>query len=383
VRADVARADRYAAVRAAAEGWRHAGAIDEGTHRAIVAAYPDDRARLGLGFRVLAGLAAFVGGGAFAALAGSSLFARGENGTLFALGFTLVFAIATEIQIGRLRRAQAGAEYATAMLAANFAVMAWCSLFSNVTVDKGAIGAAVVLALVAWRWGYALFAAGVAVCLLVTCAQTGVGRAAWVALGVAALPLTLGLARSGRWPPAHRRCFEAAALVFLAGAYVAANVYSLDHRWIEGLGDGGRAVPGAWARGTAILGTALLPPVVLYLGVRVREHGLLAAGALFTAASLVTLRQYHPVGPWWLSLVLAGAACLVLAVALRRWLESGPGRERLGLTADPLFEERRMVEMAQAAATIVAMSPGPRPTPEGQFEGGGGRSGGGGATGGC
>jgi hypothetical protein len=117
--------------------------------------------------------------------------------------------------------------------------------------------------------------------------------------------------------------------------------------------------------------------------VRFREHGLLAAGALFTAASLVTLRQYHPVGPWWLSLVLGGAASLAVAVALRRWLESGPGRERLGLTADPLFEDRRMVEMAQSAATIVAMSPGPRPTPEGQFEGGGGRSGGGGATGGC
>jgi hypothetical protein len=312
-----------------------------------------------------------------------SLLAPAGAETLFALGLAIVFAAATEIQIGRLRRAQAGAEYATALLAVACAAWAWVSLFSSVSVGEGAIGAAVVVALAAWRWGYALFAAVAAACFLVACAQTSLGRGAWAAFGVVALPLILRMARSPRWPPAHRRCFDAAALVFLAGAYLATNVYSLDHRWVEGLGDGGRAAPGAWARGAAILGTALFPPAVLYLGLRFREHGLLTAGALFTAASLLTLRHYHRLGPWWLILVLAGAACLALAVALRRWLEDGPGRERLGFTADPLFEDRRMVEMAQAAATIVAMSPGPRPTPEGQFEGGGGRSGGGGASGGA
>ena len=107
----------------------------------------------------------------------------------------------------------------------------------------------------------------------------------------------------------------------------------------------------------------------------------LITGALFASASLVTLRQYHPLGPWWFSLVLGGASCLALAVALRRWLEAGPGRERLGFTADPLFEDRRIAGTAQAVATLVAMSPAARVTPEGQFQGGGGRAGGGGATG--
>jgi hypothetical protein len=382
VRADSARADRRFAARAAAEGWRHAGAIDDASLRAIAAAYPDDRVRLGLGFRALAGLAALAGGGAMAGLA-ASLFARGGGGTLFALVLTLAFATATEVQTGRLRRAQAGAEYATAILATICAALAWCSLLSHFSVGEYAVGITAVCALAAWRWGYALFAGVAAACFLVACAQTSLGRVAWAALGVVALPLILSMARSARWPPAHRRSLVAVALVFLAGAYLAANVYSLDHRWVEGLGDGGGAAPRVWARGAAILGTVLLPPAVLFLGVRFREHGLLLVGALFTAASLVTLRQYHPIGPWWLTLVLAGTACLALAVALRRWLEAGPGRERLGFTADPLFEDRRMVQMAQAAATIVAMSPGPRPTPEGQFEGGGGRSGGGGATGGA
>jgi len=170
-------------------------------------------------------------------------------------------------------------------------------------------------------------------------------------------------------------------LVVLVGAYVATNLYSLDHRWVEGLGGDAGNAPGGWARSAAIIGTTLVPPIVLYLGVRFRERALLFAGALFAAASLVTLRQYHPLGPWWFSLVLGGASCLALAVALRRWLEAGAGRERSGITADPLFEDRRMIQMAQAAATIAALSPGPRAASEGSFEGGGGRSGGGGATG--
>jgi uncharacterized membrane protein YgcG len=170
-------------------------------------------------------------------------------------------------------------------------------------------------------------------------------------------------------------------LVLLAGSYVATNIYSLDHRWIEGLGDRGDTAPGAWTRRAAIAGTILMPPIVLGLAARFRDRSLLAAGAFFTAGSLVTLRRYHPLGPWWFSLILGGAACLALAVAVRRWLDAGPGHERWGFTAEPLFEDRRMVETARAAATLVAMSPGPRVAPEAPFAGGGGRSGGGGATG--
>ena len=382
MRADVARAERHRAVRIAAEGWRRAGAIDDATVLAIASAYPDDRVRLGRGFRVLAGFAALVGGGAMSALA-ASLLASGGAETLFALGLTLVFAAATEIQTGRLRRAQAGAEYATAILAATCAALAWFSLFTSVSVVEGAVGLAAACALAAWRWGYALFAALAAAFVLVSTSQGAMGRSVWAVSGVVAFPLMLPMARSARWSPAHRRCLDAAALVFLVGAYLAINVYGLDHRWIEGFGNGGTAAPGAWARGAAIAGTILAPPLVLVAAAHFRDRGLLAAGALFTAASLLTLRHYHPVGPWWFLLALGGVACLAIAVAVGRWLAAGPGRERFGITADPLFGDHRRVEMAQAAATIVAMSPGPRVTPEGSFEGGGGRSGGGGATGGA
>jgi hypothetical protein len=239
----------------------------------------------------------------------------------------------------------------------------------------------VAFAVAAWRWGFASFAGFAAFFCLVALAQGDLGRGAWLILGVAAAPLVLRIARSPFWPPAHRRCVEAAGLVLVAGAYVATNIYSLDHRWIEGLTNGGYAPAPAWARTPAIAGTILVPPLVLAAGIRFRHRALLAAGSLMAAASLTTLRRYHPVGPWWLALVLGGSACLALAVGLRRWLDAGPDHERWGFTAEGLFEDRRLARAVQAAATIVAMSPGPRPAAEPGFEGGGGRSGGGGATG--
>jgi hypothetical protein len=378
VRAEAARADRHHAVRAAADGWRRAGAIDETTLRAIVAAYPDDRNRLGLGLRILAGCAAFLGAGALSALLGSFF----HQGAILSLGLAVLFTVATEFQVGPLRRAQAGAEYATALLAATSAGLASMPSFLESSVSRTFVVFALVFAVAAWRWGYALFAAGAAIFLLLACGTVASGRPLWFAMGLVALPMILKTARSQRWPPAHRRSFTAVGLVFLVGGYVSANVYSVDHRWIEGLGERGETSAVAWASRMAIAGTLLIPPIVLGLGLRLRDRWLLVAGAVFTAASIATLRHYHPVGPWWLSLIIGGAACIALAVALRRWLDAGPGRERFGFTAEPSFEDRKMLEAAQAAATLVAMSPDPRVAPDARFTGGGGRSGGGGATGG-
>jgi len=380
VRAAAAHADRSKAVRDAGAGWRRAGAIDETQYRSIVALYPDDRARLGVGLRILAGLAALVGGGAFVALLGS-LFGMSGGQTPIALTLALTFTLATEYQVGRLRRAQAGAEYSTAIVATACVAWAWGSVVNDPTVLLLSVEVSLCFAAAAWRWGYALFAAVGAIALLIASAQGTQGRATWFVLGLASPYLILRFARSSRWPPAQRRCFEAVGLVLLAAAYVSANVYSLDHRWIERFGETNAAPPGSGLRFAAIVGTIVIPPLILAVGARFRDHMLMAAGALFAAASLITLRRYHPLGPWWFSLVLGGIVCLMLAVGLRRWLQAGPGRERWGFTAEPLFEDRRGVRAAQMAATIVAMSPAARVAAGEHFEGGGGRSGGGGATG--
>ena len=379
MRAAVAFADRRRAMRDAAEGWRRAGAIDDTTLRAIAAQYPDDRMRLGLGLRILAAGAGLVGGGALAGL----LFAvvgDANAGSAFWLVLAAVFVAATELQTGRLRRADAGAEFATALLAAGFAG-GWIASFDFDSELVIAGGFALTFALAAWRWGHASLAAVASVLALIAAAQLSFGRAIWLAAGFLALPVILGLARSARWPPAHRRCFLGAGVVFLAGAYVATNVYSLDRSWLHGLGISGVPVLPAWLRIAAIAGTILIPPVVVAAGVWYRDRALLAAGALFTVASLFTLRHYQPIGPWWLFFIVAGTATLAAAVALRRWLHAGPAHERSGFTAEPLFEDRRLSEAAKTAAVIAAMAPAARLADEPGFEGGGGRSGGGGATG--
>jgi hypothetical protein len=379
MRADAAQADRRHAVRTAAAAWRSAGAIDDATQRAIEAAYPDDRARLGLGLRILAGGAGLVGGGALAGLL-FSMFGGSVIGSAFWLFLAAVFVAATELQTGRLRRADAGAELATAILAVGFA----CGWIASLDFDAAVIvfaGCALMAALAAWRWGHASLAAVAAFLALLSAGQSPFGRILWLSAGAVAIPMIAHLARSPRLPPAHRRSSWAAGLVGLAGGYVATNLYSLDHRWVHWLGDGTDPAPAAWARIAAIVGTIVIPPFVFAAGLRYRDRALLAAGAVFAAASLVTLRHYHPIGPWWLSLVLGGIACLSIAVGLRRRLEARPAHEWAGFTARPLFEDPRLLEAAQAAAVLAAISPAARLVHEAGFEGGGGRSGGGGATG--
>lgn len=379
MRAAVALADRKRAVRSAAESWRRAGAIDDATVRAIAASYPDDRVRLGLGLRILAGFAAVVGGGALAGVL-FAVFGGSVLGPAFLLFLAVVFTAATEFQTGRLRRADAGAEFATAFLAAVFA-SAWIASLDSDSI-LGFAGFALVFALAAWRWGHPSLAVIAAFLALRGAEGFPFGRILWLAAGILAFPMILGLARSVLRPPAHRRCFLGSGIVFLVGAYLATNVYGLDRRWMHVL-DGLDRAPAASGRLAAIAGTILIPPLVLAAGARYRDRALMAAGAVFAAASLATLRQYYSIGPWWLSLILAGIATLAGAISLRRWLHAGPAHERSGFTAEALFDDRRALEAAKAAAVIAAASPSVRAAEQPGFEGGGGRSGGGGATGGA
>ncbi len=61
--AEAVRADRNDAIREAARTWKKAGAIDEASLKAIEAAYPDDRVRVGPVFRVLLFLFTLARGG--------------------------------------------------------------------------------------------------------------------------------------------------------------------------------------------------------------------------------------------------------------------------------------------------------------------------------
>jgi len=67
--------------------------------------------------------------------------------------------------------------------------------------------------------------------------------------------------------------------------------------------------------------------------------------------------------------------------ALRRYLDSGPEKERHGFTAEPLFEDLARRRILEAGAAVMSLSPEARPVhEEPKFAGGGGEFGGGGSS---
>ncbi len=115
-----------------------------------------------------------------------------------------------------------------------------------------------------------------------------------------------------------------------------------------------------------------MPAAILFLGLRTRRRLLVNMGLVLIAASVVTLRQYSHLVPLWLALC-AGGGLLLAAASLAGWyLSSGSGKERYGLTAEPLLDNprnRRALEMLASVATLTP-EPAAAATRPG-FEGGG------------
>jgi hypothetical protein len=369
-------AQRRLEVRQAASGWRRAGAIDEATHTAIDAQFPDDRGRLGRVFRILA----FIFSG-IAVLGAFGLLLLGSAPTApAAFFFGLVLWGLTELQVGPLRRSQGGIEAATGALSIVFLV---CGLILSRHQDSTVLAlsaATLLLACAAWRWEGSFWAGAGVFCFFGLLAQNSSPRLAWLAAGLLlVVPFARGC-NAARLAPAHRRACQAALFVSILALYLSVNLASWDKRFIEGFYDAWpRPEPAMGLRPLAIVGTALVTIGLLAWGLIARRRLLLNLGLLGALASLATLRSYVSLGPPSLALIAGGAGAIGIALAVRRFLDSAPGQERGGFTAEPLFEDRsRWAEIAASAA----LSAKPRAsTPEGAgFEGGGGSSGGGGAS---
>jgi hypothetical protein len=375
------RAERFQQVRDAAAGWRDAGAIDEATRAAIAAAYPDDRFRLRLWLRSVAFLAALAGGLAVFGLVAEFLPAWWEHASPVCAAAAAFFVLATELQLGRFRRAESGSEEATALLAVGFAVASVVVAFDAEVPLAWLPLATAVCVLAVWRWGQMIVAWAALILALAWLARFPHARILWVAACGIAIPFLRGAARSYRHAPSHRRCAEALLLGAVVAIYVAINILCLDRGIVESLGGRTAGPAPPWLRaGSAVL-TAVVPLVVLAAGVLLRDRMGLVLGAALVAAALATLRQYHPLGPLWSTLAAGGASCIAAALIARRYLAGGPDRERAGFTAEPLFEDRRAREIAQVAGVAATLGPTVRPASHEGFRPGGGLSGGGGASG--
>ncbi len=387
------RADRAQAARAAARAWRQAGLLDEAALVYVAREWPDDRRRFGPVLRTLAfGFTVFAVGAAFAlvlALLGSH--SEDAVGVL-----TLVLALfligTTELAKGPLRLSNAGLESATGLLAplATTAGVMW--LLSQ--ISSGSPYSALVALLIAafaygvaaLRWGSTVGALAATACLGGALAQLPGARLTWLAAALVIVPLTRRGAGTPGLAPSHRRSCLAVSLLTLAGVYVAWHLGSYDERLLEeSVVSAQRELARQWIlpRGLFVVTTALVPIGVLTLGLSRRQRPVILLGAALVAASLVTLRFYVHVAPLWVVLSASGAALMLLALGVRRWLHAGPAHERGGFTAESLSGEEQDLRLLETVVTVAVAGPTSRTDPDAapRFEGGGGRFGGGGASG--
>jgi hypothetical protein len=245
--------------------------------------------------------------------------------------------------------------------------------------------AAVLLAAAALRWGYPFYAALATASFLAALTYAPGARILWIVLPLAAAPLLLRFSDSERLPPALRHSCMAALVVGLVGLYVAVHLSSFDFGVLEVLrrdfNNLGPASKNRILRSLSIAATALVPLVYLAIGIRTRRYVFLLLGIGTGLASLVTLRIYVHVAPLWVVLTVSGAALVAAVFALRRYLDSGPDKERGGFTTEPLFEDLTRQRILEAGAAIAAFTPDARTVrEEPKYTGGGGEFGGGGSS---
>jgi hypothetical protein len=386
---DATTADRNLEVREAARNWHRVGAVDESTRDAILALYPDDRARLGPAFRVLVFIFACFAlqSGIGIPIAFMSMAGRRSEGGVGAL--LLVFGISlaglTEWQLGVGRRSQGGTEAATGFVALGCLLGGVLMLMSQVNLSSRDFAtvalavAAALLAVAAVRWGVPLYAATSATCALGLAIDRPGSRVVLLFMSLVLGLLSASGARSWHLPPSHRASCRLVLVIALVVLYVVVHVGGWDIGLFE---ERSRELVTANAsiRPLFVAATAFLPLLVLGLGLIGRWRLLFDLGALLTIASLVTLRYYVHLAPLWVVLTLGGTGAMGVALGLRRWLDGGAERERGGFTAEPLFEDEEKQRILEAAVAVTQVASGPHAKGR-EFQGGGGSFGGGGASG--
>jgi hypothetical protein len=370
-------------VRSAARGWRDAGIVDADTFAKMEAAYPDDRPRLTMVWKVLLFVVATVAICA-AIFAADMAFSDTHAGPLIVYG--LVLAGATEVFRNPLRTDN-GIAAATSFWSLAFVLGGvGVALEENHAGDAAAVTAilalaVVVLALACWRWGFAVYGYASAAAAFLLLARMPAGRGLWLLGGTAVLLIAPRFFDRLSLSPAYRTAAAGTWVVGAVALYTSVNRYAFDQRFIESL----RASPPAASEPSGILqllasvATALVPAALVAWGIRARRTLFVDVGLALAALSLVTLRAYVHIAPLWALLTAAGIVLVGAALGLGRSLHLAPGGERGGFTARSFSSRRSGIE---TAAVVAAFAPAAPRTPEpGGFSPGGGRYGGGGATG--
>jgi hypothetical protein len=185
------------------------------------------------------------------------------------------------------------------------------------------------------RFGYVYASVAAMFCLAVVPFQLRLGSSVARLLSAAVLAAAFVAVRRIRlryrddFPGDDAAIVRAAALV---GAYLVLNLFLLPS--IVGTSYG--ADRGGWFKWTTYALVWAIPGAGLWFGVREKDRWLIDAALATGLGSIVTNKLYLGLpretwDPMILGIVLIGAA-----VAVRRWLASGPGSERAGFTTAQL-----------------------------------------------
>jgi hypothetical protein len=226
------------------------------------------------------------------------------------------------------------------------------------------------------RFGFVYAALGAIVCIAAVPFQLDLSRAVQRVLAAVAMALVLMIVRSKRlhyradYPGDEYGWLQAAAF---GGVYLAVN---LQLPWGS---DGARGLF-YWSTYAVIW---VLPLVGLAFAVREKDRELLDVGLALALVTLVTNKPYlgWPRHTW--DPIVLGLVLMAIAIAVRRWLASGPVGERHGFTSRRLLEKDRAVLSLVGTASSVIAPPEAGPSRTDPAESGfhGGRSGGGGGSG--
>jgi len=127
----------------------------------------------------------------------------------------------------------------------------------------------------------------------------------------------------------------------------------------------------------------LVPALGLWHGIRARKRMVINASLVLSLLTLATNKDYLGFSHYAWDPAILGAAMIVAAVALTRWLKGGQGETRNGFTARSLVKpEDHGISLADiGAAAIPGMAGAPPKPPQADRPFEGGMSGGGGASG--
>ena len=227
------------------------------------------------------------------------------------------------------------------------------------------------------RYGYRLasFGAVVALGLLVGSFEYGENTTRVLLAGVyAAL-----LASATWWPDLPRRERERLELVrFL----LALSIPLFLNLRLDGLVRSWHPVPVTDAFGLATLAAIFIIPLLwLAWGARDRSRTILWAGGISLLVAQCSIKPYLGLRRNAWDPAVLGLEFMLVALALKRWLDAGPGGRRGAYSSEALGESGPGAA-AGLLASAVAASPSSAPASPDRPQGGGGTAGGGGASGG-